>query len=531
MKRPIIAIIGRANVGKSTLFNRFCGRQKAIVHDMPGVTRDRLYSEGHAGNLRFTVIDTGGLELTEDAFMPENVRAQAMTAIREADGLVFLCDGRTPPTEADLTIARFVREAQKPAVLAVNKIDGPRYEDGIYEYYALGIEPLIAISGQHANNVEEMMQNLFDQIRARDPLAVGEEVPVAGDEVEGDELELPDDADLFGAAAAEVDEEVEYTDEQLAEIEKRHARSIQRLIDLPLPPALNVAIVGKPNVGKSTLLNRLLGEERAIVSDVPGTTRDAIDCELNYKDRRYVIVDTAGLRRRRSVETDTEFYSVRRTLNAIDRAHVVIFMISATETISDQDAKIAGYVAERGRACIVVANKWDLGKDELSIEEYKRDVMYKLRFVSYAPFITISALTGQRAFTVLDYATRVFANSRTVASTSEFNRVLHKLQGRHSAPTYNGRILKFYFGAQTAVTPPTFRIKMNYPHGMHYSYERYLVNGIREAFGFEGVPVRLKFEARRRSASKNLLGSNKMPREKMGKKPSHKRHATTRKPG
>jgi GTPase len=452
--RPVIAIIGRANAGKSTLFNRLIGRQKAIVHDMPGVTRDRNYEATKFKRTTYTLVDTGGFELFDDAVMPEFVRGQALKAIEDADGVIFLVDGRQPLTMVEEHMAAIIREAKKPYVLAVNKIDGPRWEADSYDFYRLGLDPLFTISGEHGVNVEAMLTNLFKQLPPFDK-------PAATD-----------------AAKAPAPDKTP----------KRPIANIDP------PDRMAIAIVGKPNVGKSTILNALLGEERAIVSPIAGTTRDAIDCPIDYHGRALTLVDTAGMRRKKNVTEETEVFSVKRTLRAIDRSHVVILIVAADDPVSDQDAKIANYAIEQGKCLILAANKWDIVKDEVSIKAFREAVYERLEFAQFAPFLSVSGLTGQRIHSLLDEAIKVFDASRVLVTNKQLSNLLHELQAKHTAPMVNHRPVKLYFGAQTGVSPPVFALKSNHPEQIPEAYARFLTRGIRDAFGYVGTPIVLKFE-------------------------------------
>lgn len=471
-----MAIVGRPNVGKSSLFNRLAGRRLAIVEDTPGVTRDRLFAPVEWDGYRFTVVDTGGLDLVGEAMaagfsrreglalgeggrasqLVEAVRRQALAAIEEADVIVFVVDGQAGVQPGDEEVAEVLRRAQKPVLLAVNKMDNRRMlETAPLEFYALGLGDPIGISAQHGLNISA----LLDAVVAK----------------------LPQEARRRPSFAAEG---------PAAEGDKADDRGEE---------PIRVAVVGRPNVGKSSLVNRLTGKERSIVSDVPGTTRDPVDVRWRAHGRAYEFVDTAGLRRKAKVETALEYYSVLRTLRAVERADVVVMIIDAVDGVTEQDKKIAGYGHDRGKPTILLVNKWDLiEKDEHTINEYTKRVRNELLFLSYAPILFVSMRTGQRLGRLPELIARVAANSARRVETSELNRVLETAQRLHNAPGKRGRQLKIYYGTQVGIRPPTFLLFVNDPGLMHYSYERYLENQIREAFDFEGTPIQWRYQARRR---------------------------------
>ncbi|GAB4301791.1 MAG: ribosome biogenesis GTPase Der [Myxococcota bacterium] len=434
-----VAIVGRANAGKSTLFNRLVGKRKAIVHNKPGVTRDRHYGDADYAGFSFIAIDTGGFEWTDTpALPPAEVRAQAEKALADANGVIFLVDGREPLGETDRTIAEVIRRSGKPVALAVNKIDGPRHEAGVYDYYELGVESVFPISALNGDGVEELIEALFALL------------PPSNEE---DEEEKGDDA-------------------------------------------IPIAIVGKPNVGKSTLVNAILGYERTIVSEMPGTTRDAIDTPFEYRGQKLTLIDTAGIRRPSKVKEPTEYFSVQRALDAIDRAKAVIFLIDAEEEVSHQDKRIAGYAERRGAAAVIGVNKWDLVAEKTSINEFEKEIYRQFRYLDYAPIVTISAKNGQRVFTLLAKAIEVAKAAEIRVPTSLFNRFLEETAAEKQPPLHRGKRVKFFFGAQVGVSPPRFEIVVNFPEGIHPSYHRFLMNSIREAFGFMGSPIKLKFKKR-----------------------------------
>ena len=438
MAKPLVAIVGRPNVGKSTLFNRLIGKRISIVEDTPGVTRDRIYGDAEWLDRSFTLIDTGGIEPASEDKIAVQMRRQAELAMETADVILFLVDGREGMTSADREVAAMLRRCGKPVVLAVNKLDAPKYHEAIYEFYELGLgDPYIVSAGQGIG-----LGDLLDAVCTHFP-----------------------DTD-----AAEEDARI------------------------------HIAIVGKPNVGKSSLTNALLGEERVIVSDVPGTTRDAIDTPFEQNGRQYVLIDTAGIRRKRAIEDESiERYSVIRSLAAIRRADVVLFVCDAAQGLSEQDVKIAGFVHEEGKPSVVIVNKWDLiEKDTHTMDRFKKDMAVDLAFMDYVPFLFISAKSGQRVQKVMEYAEDVYAQSIRRISTGTLNDVVNEAVSMSEPPTQNGRRLKLYYATQVAVQPPTFVIFVNEASLVHFSYERYLENYFRKTFGFSGTPIRILFRNRTR---------------------------------
>ena len=436
MSKPLVAIVGRPNVGKSTLFNRLIGRKVAIVEDTPGVTRDRIYGDAEWLTHAFTLIDTGGIEPASEDKIAVQMRHQAEIAIETCDVIVFLVDGRDGMTSADEEVASMLRKSNKPVVLAVNKLDAPKYNDSVYEFYMLGLgEPIVLSSGQGIG-----IGDLLDAVCAHFPQA-------------------------------------EETEEE---------------------SVINIAVCGRPNVGKSTLVNAMLGEQRVIVSDVPGTTRDAIDTPFERNGQKYILVDTAGIRRKRAIEdASIERYSVIRSLAAVRRADVVLFVCDATEGLSEQDVKIAGFVHEEGKPCVILVNKWDLvQKDTYTIESFKKDMNADLNFMPYVQYLFISAHTGQRVQKILTMVDESYAQSTRRISTGTLNDVISEAVTMNEPPTQNGRRLRIYYSTQVAVQPPTFVLFVNDASLMHFSYERYLENYLRKTFGFEGTPIRLYFRNR-----------------------------------
>lgn len=434
--KPLVAIVGRPNVGKSTLFNKIVGKRIAIVEDTPGVTRDRIYADADWLNYKFTLIDTGGIEPESEDIIAKQMRRQAELAIETADVIIFMVDGREGITAADEDVAEMLRRSHKPIVLAVNKVDHPKFEDTAYDFYALGIGNPITISAEQGLGLGDLL-----------------------------------------------DEVVAYFPKCEAELES---------------DAINIAIVGKPNVGKSSLVNALLGYERTIVSDISGTTRDAIDTPFTWNDNEFVLVDTAGIRRKRAIEDETvERYSVIRSLGAIRRADVVLIVIDASEGMSEQDVRIAGYVHEEGKASVVIINKWDIiEKDTHTMNEFKKKLYSDLAFMSYVPMLFISAKTGQRVNKVLELAKYAYNQNSIRISTGTLNDVISEAVTVTEPPSDKGRRLKIYYATQFATNPPTFALVVNDPAIMHFSYQRYLENYLRKSFGLEATPIRLKVRAR-----------------------------------
>jgi len=435
--KPLVAIVGRPNVGKSTLFNRLVEEPRAIVEDLPGTTRDRLYADAQWGGVAFTLIDTGGLVLWTEDELTMQVRRQVELAMAEAEAILFMVDVTEGLTVGDEEIAELLRVSQKPLFLVVNKADNEARRLAATEFYGLGLGEPYPISALHGTGTGDLLDALVACFPPR------EEV----EEAEG----------------------------------------------------VGVAIVGRPNVGKSSLLNALLGRERAIVSESPGTTRDAIDTQMSWDSQLVTLIDTAGIRRRGRVRRGVEQYSVLRALRAIQRAHVVLLLLDAPEGVTAQDAHIAGYAMEEARGIVLVVNKWDLMK-EADVSEYAKGVRQAFRFIPYAPLLFVSALTGRRVGTVLETALRVYQERLRRVPTSGLNRLLREAVASHSPPSKRGKRLRFYYATQAEVDPPTFVFFVNDPQLVHFSYRRYLENRLREGFGFEGTPLRLYF--RRRSEAR-----------------------------
>ncbi|WP_055667932.1 ribosome biogenesis GTPase Der [Desnuesiella massiliensis] len=437
MGKPIVAVVGRPNVGKSTLFNKLAGKRISIVQDTPGVTRDRIYAEAEWLRHTFTIIDTGGIEPESSDIIVAQMRRQAQIAIETADVIVFIVDGKEGLTGADGEVAQMLRKSKKPVVLVVNKIDSLKDEQNAYEFYNLGIGDPITISATQGLGLGDMLDRIVEHFKDSD----------------------------------NGDEEDEY---------------------------IKIAMVGKPNVGKSSLINRLLGEERVIVSDIPGTTRDAIDSYIENELGKFILIDTAGLRRKSRVKEEIERYSVIRTLAAIERADVCILMLDAEEGVTEQEEKIIGYAHELNKAIMVIVNKWDLiEKDDKTMDKFKKEISMKLSFITYAPYLFISAKTGQRAHKVLEVAKECFDNYNKRISTGVLNDVINKAVLMKEPPTVGLKRLKIFYVTQVGTKPPTFIFFVNDSQALHFSYERYLENQLRDSFDFKGTGIKLEFRERK----------------------------------
>ncbi|MDR3593243.1 ribosome biogenesis GTPase Der [Clostridium sp.] len=437
MGKPIVAIVGRPNVGKSTLFNKLAGKRISIVQDTPGVTRDRVYAEAEWLRYNFTMIDTGGIEPENNDIIIKQMRRQANIAIETADVIIFIVDGKEGLTAADNEVATMLRKSKKPVVLVVNKVDNLKDENNAYEFYNLGIGDPITISAGQGLGLGDML----------------------------DEVVKHFDNSIYDA------DEDEY---------------------------IRIAMIGKPNVGKSSLINKLLGEERVIVSDIPGTTRDSIDSHLETEEGKFILVDTAGLRRKSKVKEEIERYSVIRTYTAIERADVCILMIDATEGITEQDEKIIGYAHELRKAIMVIVNKWDLvEKDDKTLDKFKKELQGSLKFLSYAEYLFISALTGQRTHKVLQVAKYCYDNYNKRISTGILNDVISKAVLMKEPPVVSLKRMKIYYATQVATKPPKFVFFVNDESTRHFSYERYLENQLRDSFDFKGTGIQIEYRQRK----------------------------------
>lgn len=493
---PVVALVGRPNVGKSTLFNRVVGDPRAaIVEDRARTTRDRLYGDAEWNGRRFVVVDTGGLELAAGDPIEEQVQLQARLAIGEADVIVLLVDAATGPTPADQEAGELLRRATKPVLVAPNKADNDRREQDAAEFYALGWEELYPVSASHGRGVADLLDAVVWALPPESPAEIARKAREAEAEawardvaagrlqpiVVGDG-EDPDEAQDEGAAeAAEAADAARWDAMMAAEGDE--------------PPA--IAFVGRPNVGKSSLLNALLGEERAIVSAVPGTTRDAVDTTIPWGRGEVVLIDTAGIRRRGKVASGpaAERYSTMRALRAISRADVAVLVLDAADGLTAQDAHVAGYVVEEGRGLVIAVNKWDIveGKTHRTFDEFVATLRRSLPFVDYAPVVSISALTGQRVERVLELAVDVWGERRRRIGTGEINRLVSAAVERTPPAMVRGRRAKIRYATQVGVAPPTFVLFTTDPASLHFSYRRYLENRLREAYGFAGTPIRLVF--------------------------------------
>lgn len=432
MAVPTIAIVGRPNVGKSTLFNKIVGKKIAIIEDVPGVTRDRLYQEGIYRNKKFFLIDTGGIDVSDEKFN-EEIKIQAEIAIKEADVVLFLVDGKEGMTHNDIVIRDILRKSKKRVIVAINKIDTKEAQNNLYDFYELGFDSYIPISSIHNIGYIELMDILTMEFREND-------------------------------------------------MEEEDTR-------------IKFSMIGRPNVGKSSLMNALLNEERVVVSDIAGTTRDAIDTVLKYHGEEYVMIDTAGMRKKGRVFETIEKYSLLRSMRAIDRSDICLVIINAEEGITEHDKHIAGYAIEKGKGLILVVNKWDTVKDT-TINDYKKLVRAEFQFAPYAPIVFLSALTKKRIHTLMPEVIKVSENIKKEIKTSLLNDVILDAYQLNKPPSYKGNRLKIYFSSQTGIKPPKFTLRVNNKGLVHFSYERYLENKLRESFDLEGTPIILQFKNR-----------------------------------
>lgn len=439
-RSPVLAIVGRPNVGKSTLFNKLLGERKAIVDDSPGVTRDRNYGEAEWAGRKFQLIDTGGLDSDAEGGLEESVQKQSRLALREADVILFLFDGKGGLNPLDREAVGLLRKEDKPVLFAVNKLDSRQRADNLYEFYALGIDPLFSISAEHGLGISDLMDEVVQQF------------PNAEESDEKTEEKAP----------------------------------------------LRISVVGRPNVGKSTLINRLLGFERSVVDSTPGTTRDALDTPFKLEGEPCVLVDTAGIRRKARINDRLERFSVSHSLRSVDRGDLVIHILDGMEGVTDQDAQILSYACQRGKALLLAVNKWDLvSKNGADVEEYRKEVYHQLSFLDFVPVTFISAATGHGVRRMLETAGGVLRAYGKKVSTSAMNQALQRIVRAHAAPLSQGKPVKFYYGTQTGTRPPTFTLFVNTPQAVPESYQRYLIHQLREHLALEYVPIRLVLRARR----------------------------------
>jgi GTP-binding protein len=439
MTTPIVAIVGRANVGKSTLFNKLTHSRSAIVNDTPGVTRDRMYGAAELGNRPVMIVDTGGVDVDSTNVIELQVVEQAMWARDEADCVIVVVDNQTGLTGPDREMISQVRKSGKPFFLAVNKVDSPSQHFVLPEFSKLGLENTFPVSAEHGPGLYELIE------------AVSEALP-------------------------EIEEEPGFDEDDI-----------------------RIAVIGKPNVGKSSLINKILNSERCIVSDIPGTTRDAIDTSLEWNGRRFILIDTAGIRRKGKTRQILDKFSMVMALKALDRCDIAVLVLDAMEQVSDQDATIAGYALDRGKGCVVLGNKWDLSREnEILFKDFEDRVSHKLRFLEFAPVLTVSALSGLRIDKILPQVEQVYEEYSRSISTSPLNDCFERAIQKNPMSSYRGKFMKLYYAAQVKKRPPTIKCFMNYPDGIHFSYRRYLINSLRKKFGFVGTPVRLVLAGKRK---------------------------------
>jgi GTPase len=450
---PVVAIVGRPNVGKSTLFNRLVGARKAIVDDWPGVTRDRNYAQAEWAGRKYLVVDTGGIESAAGGKLEESVQAQSQLALVEADAVIFLLDGKAGLNPLDREVVNSLRKANKPVFFAVNKLDSQRRAENLFEFYALGLDSLYSISAEHGLGISELLEDVarhFSQVE-------------------------------------QVSQIVDNGQEQPEDVEEK-----------PDEPPLRVAVVGRPNVGKSTLINRLLGFERSVVDATPGTTRDAVDTPFNLQGEPCILVDTAGIRRKARIDGRVERFSVNRSLRTVDSGDLIIHVIDGVEGVTDQDAQILSYACQRSKAVLLAVNKWDMvSKEDADAKAYRDEVYYHLTFLDYAPVCFISATTGHGVRKMQETAALVLQAYRRRIATSQFNQALQRIVRAHTVPLWQGRAVKFYYGTQTGSRPPAFALFVNIPRGVPESYRRYLMHQLREHLGLNHAPIKLILRARR----------------------------------
>lgn len=432
MRKPVVALLGRPNVGKSTLFNRMVGKKISIIEDTPGVTRDRIYGNVKFKDYTFHLIDTGGIDLADEHFN-DSIKMQAELAIDEADLILFVVDGKEGLTSNDYAVRDMLLKSQKPVIVVINKMDSKFAKENIYDFYELGLDTYMPVSGEQNEGIYDLLEEIT---------------------------------------------------KDFPEIEEEYEDGIVKF-----------CVIGRPNVGKSSLVNAIVGEDRVIVSDIAGTTRDAIDTRFRYHDHDYVVIDTAGMRKRGKVYEAVEKYSLLRSLKAIDRSDVCLIVINAEEGIVEHDKHIAGYALDAGKAVVLVVNKWDTVDDKDSkMKEFKELLKYEFQFMTYAPIVFLSAKTKKRIHTLMPEILKVYENSRREIKTSVLNDVIRDAYALNLPPSYKGKRLKIYFSNQASTQPPTFNIQVNSKGLIHFSYERYLENKLREAFDFEGTPIILQFK-------------------------------------
>ena len=433
MKKPVVALVGRPNVGKSTIFNKIVGKKISIIEDTPGVTRDRIYGNVEYKNYKFHLIDTGGIDL-ENEECNEEIKMQAEIAINEADVIVFIVDGKEGITSNDLVVKEMLQRQSKKVIVAINKIDSKESREHLYDFYELGFEHYINVSGEQGDGISELLDIICEDFN----------------EIEEDEYDSN---------------------------------------------VIKFSIIGRPNVGKSSLVNAILNEERVIVSDVAGTTRDSVDLPFKYHDEDFIVIDTAGMRKKGKVYENIEKYSLLRSMKAIDRSDVCVIVINAEEGIIEHDKHIAGYAIESGKAVVLVVNKWDVIEDKDSeMKKWKELIKYEFAYVSYAPVVFLSAKTHKRIHTLMPEILKVYENSKREIPTSKLNDVIEDAYQLNLPPSYKSKRLKIYFVNQVSTQPPTFNFQVNNKGLVHFSYERYLENKLRESFDFEGTPIKIQFK-------------------------------------
>ena len=433
MKIPTVALVGSPNVGKSTIFNRMVGKKISIIEDVPGITRDRIYGIGTYKDYKFNVIDTGGIDLGKNDFN-KDIKIQAEIAIDEADVVVFVVDGKNGLNSNDYVVRDILNKSNKKVIVAINKIDNKKVIDNIYDFYELGFDNYIQVSGEHGINFSDLLDEITKDFKKQE------------------------------------------TDEE--------------------DSILKFCLIGRPNVGKSSLTNALLNEERVIVSDVAGTTRDSIDTKFKYEHEDYIVIDTAGMRKKGKIYENIEKYSLLRAMKAIERSDVCVIVINAEEGIIEHDKHIAAYALEAGKPMVLVVNKWDTVENKDDIKNYTKKMRAEFQFLSYVPIVFLSALTKKRLHTLMPEIIKVYNNSRREVKTSLLNNVINDAYALNPAPSYKGKRLKIYFSSQVDTVPPTFKLNVNSKGLVHFSYERYLENKIRENFDFEGTPIVLQFKSK-----------------------------------